>query len=68
MLDKFYHDCGQFYWGRYESWVKGLNMHSNNAVGFKIPNWRIVDIDNEEDWTRAELLFDVIKNKEKRIL
>ena len=25
-----------------------------------VPSWRVVDIDSEEDWTRAELLYEVV--------
>jgi CMP-N-acetylneuraminic acid synthetase len=35
-------------------------MHSN-SIGLPIPKWRVVDIDNLQDWRRAELLFKVLK-------
>jgi CMP-N-acetylneuraminic acid synthetase len=35
-------------------------MHSN-GIGLPIPKWRAVDIDNLQDWKRAELLFKVLK-------
>ena len=34
-------------------------MHSD-GVGMVIPNWRVVDIDNINDWKRAELLSAVL--------
>jgi pseudaminic acid cytidylyltransferase len=63
-LEKSYHDTGQFYWGTVANWLKIKNMHSN-SIGFKIPNWRSVDIDNLDDWKRAELLFKILKQSKK---
>jgi pseudaminic acid cytidylyltransferase len=63
-LEKSYHDVGQFYWGTVANWLKKKNIHSN-AIGFKIPNWRSVDIDSLDDWKRAELLFKILKNSKK---
>jgi pseudaminic acid cytidylyltransferase len=58
-LEKAYFDTGQFYWGTVEAWCKGLNVH-NHAVGYVVPSWRVVDIDTEDDWQRAELLYPFI--------
>jgi len=54
-LETTYHDAGLFYWGSTNSWLSESRMHSN-AVGYPIPAWRTVDIDNHGDWKRAELL------------
>lgn len=59
-LIKSYHDVGQFYWGSVTSWLSKKKMHSN-GIGLPIPKWRAVDIDNLQDWKRAELLFKVLK-------
>lgn len=61
-LEKTYHDAGQFYWGKAEAWSAHKKMHSD-GVGMVIPNWRVVDIDNLDDWKRAELLAAVIAAK-----
>jgi len=29
-------------------------------VGLVVPSWRVDDIDNEDDWKRAELLHEVL--------
>lgn len=55
-LECTFHDAGQFYWGKASSWLSNKRMHSA-GVGMAIPKWRVVDIDDEEDWQRAELLF-----------
>ncbi len=62
-LEVHYHDAGQFYWGTDNAWKSGLKMHSD-GVGFEIPNWRVVDIDTNNDWIRAENLFKIIEGKE----
>jgi len=54
-LDRAFHDAGQFYWGRAEAWLKNVKVHSG-GIGYVIPNWRVVDIDTEDDWERAEKL------------
>jgi pseudaminic acid cytidylyltransferase len=58
-LEKSYHDAGQFYWGKSLAWKSHMKMHTS-GVGLVVPNWRVVDIDNEDDWNRAELLFKAL--------
>lgn len=57
-LETSYHDAGQFYWGRAESWLKSSNIFTGSIL-LVLPTWRVQDIDDEEDWLRAELLFKV---------
>jgi pseudaminic acid cytidylyltransferase len=58
-LETAYHDAGQFYWGRASAWLAHGKMHTD-GLGMPIPNWRVVDIDNADDWHRAELLHQMI--------
>ncbi len=58
-LEKSYHDAGQFYWGKSTAWLAKKKMHTA-GLGMPIPNWRVVDIDAEDDWMRAELLFKAL--------
>jgi pseudaminic acid cytidylyltransferase len=53
---KMFHDAGQFYWGKSDAWLNNKRMHTD-GIGFEIPAWRIVDIDTEDDWKRAELMY-----------
>lgn len=55
-LEPAYHDAGQFYWGRAETWLAGLNIHANGRT-IVLPEWRVVDIDTPADWERAEAMF-----------
>ena len=57
--EKFY-DAGQFYFATKKTW---LNFERAKKAGLKIPNWRVVDIDNHKDWKRAEIMYKFLKNK-----
>ena len=61
-LVKAYYDSGQFYLASKEVWKSKKNIHSN-GISIIIPNWRVVDIDNENDWKKAELMFKNFKYK-----
>jgi pseudaminic acid cytidylyltransferase len=59
-LPKALHDAGQFYWGRPGAWLEGKRFFEPHSFPVIIPRWRVQDIDNLDDWTRAELMFDSI--------
>jgi pseudaminic acid cytidylyltransferase len=61
-LDNAYHDAGQFYWGAKQAWLTNPRVHSS-AIGFPIPGWRVVDIDTEDDWKRAERMHLAFSNQ-----
>lgn len=58
-LEPAYHDAGQFYWGKADAWLTNPKIHSS-GLGYVIPNWRVVDIDTQDDWARAEVLAPII--------
>jgi pseudaminic acid cytidylyltransferase len=58
-LEATYHDAGQFYFGRAAAWIAEKRMHTD-GIGIEIPSWRVVDIDTEDDWVRAEKLSHYI--------
>jgi pseudaminic acid cytidylyltransferase len=58
-LEPAFHDAGQFYWGWANSWLTAESVHSG-AAGLTIPQWRVVDIDTPDDWTRAELMYHAL--------
>lgn len=64
-LTSSFHDAGQFYWGTKKNWLSKNKMHSN-SLGFTISKWRSVDIDNEDDWKKAELLFKLLTRYKKK--
>ena len=54
-LECAYFDAGEFYWGLASAWLANVSVYSN-GLGYVVPNWRVVDIDTEDDWNRAERL------------
>ena len=38
------------------TWLKNIFLHTN-GIGYKIPNFRVVDIDNLNDWKKAEIIY-----------
>jgi pseudaminic acid cytidylyltransferase len=64
-LQKSYHDAGQFYWGEINSWIANFKMHTD-GITLVIPSWRTVDIDSEDDWKRAEILYKFIHGQNKK--
>jgi pseudaminic acid cytidylyltransferase len=59
-LEEAYHDAGQFYWGRAESWLSGKSIFSMNSAPILLPRYLVQDIDTSEDWARAELMFSAL--------
>ena len=53
-----YYDVGQFYLAHQATWKRNPNIHLGAKV-IVIPKWRSVDIDDKEDWIRAEKLYEV---------
>jgi pseudaminic acid cytidylyltransferase len=62
-LEKTFHDAGQFYWGKTSAWLAHKRMHSGGH-GYPIPHWRVVDIDTNDDWLRAELIYQALRNRQ----
>ena len=61
-LEDAFHDAGQFYWGKSSAWLEGKSMFDDNSIPIVIPRYKVQDIDSEEDWQRAELMFKAIKS------
>ena len=59
-LEPAWHDAGQFYWARAATWAAEVPVFGPGAHGVALPSHRVVDIDTEDDWTRAEALFTVL--------
>jgi pseudaminic acid cytidylyltransferase len=62
-LPDVFHDAGQFYWADTKKFLKEKSFLSSDAIPIFIPRYMVQDIDTEEDWMRAELLFTVLKEK-----
>ena len=61
-LPNIYHDAGLFYWAKPDIWKKKPNgfNHKNSIVD--IPAYRVQDIDEPDDWKKAEIIFQVLNN------
>ncbi len=59
------HDAGQFCWGRAESWLNKDRVFDAHSSPVIIPPWRVVDIDTENDWIRAECMHSGINSIRK---
>lgn len=61
-LEEAWHDAGQFYWGRAETWHAGKLVFSSDSFPVILPPERVQDIDTPEDWRCAERLFKALDN------
>lgn len=59
-LEPAFHDAGQFYWGTADAFLQGVENFSTASVPVVLPRWLVQDIDTEEDWVHAELLYRVL--------
>ena len=59
-LPEAYHDAGQFYWMNVEKYLQIKEMYNNDAQPVILPRHLVQDIDTEEDWIRAELMYKAL--------
>ena len=60
-LEPAYHDAGQFYWGTAAAFLEDRKLYTRASRGYVLPHYRVQDIDDEEDWMHAELMFEVLE-------
>jgi len=60
-LEESFHDAGQFYWGRSNAWTNKSLIFSEKSIPIVLPSYQVQDIDTNEDWTRAEIMFEAFK-------
>jgi pseudaminic acid cytidylyltransferase len=56
-LEPTYHDAGLFYWIRASSFVIQKRIFTENSGAFELPEIKVQDIDNEDDWILGEMKF-----------
>ena len=56
-LQETFHDAGQFCIGKAQSWLQERSILETNIFPVVLPSFRVQDIDTEEDWLRAEMLW-----------
>jgi len=65
-LEEAYHDAGQFYWGRTGAFLSDAVIFSPESVPVILPRYLVQDIDTEEDWQRAELMYRAVQSGQGR--
>jgi pseudaminic acid cytidylyltransferase len=66
-LEDYWHDAGQFYWGKKDAWLDQKPILNKNSMPYILPRYRVQDIDTEEDWIQAEIMMKVLKNIDEKI-
>jgi len=56
-LEEAYHDAGQFYWGTAEAFMTDEVIFSTVSTPIVLPRHLVQDLDTQEDWYRAELMY-----------
>lgn len=59
-LEPMYHDAGQFYFFRVNSFRESGSLLSGKIAYIELPETKVQDIDNEVDWKLAELKYSII--------
>lgn len=63
-LKEAYHDAGQFYWLDCQRFMETKKMYASDSRPVILPRHLVQDIDTEEDFMRAELMFKAISKSE----
>jgi N-acylneuraminate cytidylyltransferase len=58
-----YHDAGQFYWMKKEALLNQKRFFTQNTGAVILSGAEVQDIDDEEDWTMAEMKYQLIKGR-----
>jgi len=61
-LEAFYHDCGQFYAMKVETFLEKNKLVTENTIPFVMSEIEVQDIDTPEDWAIAEIKYRILKN------
>lgn len=61
-LEPYFHDAGQFYISRTESFKKNRALMVGNILPMELSELEVQDIDNEVDWKLAELKYNLARN------
>ena len=60
-LEKYYHDCGQYYCFRVNEFLKSKSLVSDNTFAVITSELEVQDIDNDEDWKLAEIKYRYLR-------
>lgn len=62
-LEPSFHDAGQFYFGRKNAWLTQEGIFETSSSLLELPSYRVQDIDEEQDWQRAELMHELLEKQ-----
>lgn len=65
-LVEHFHDAGQFYWGTTKAWKQCENILMARTRGLLLPRHLVQDLDTDEDWERAELMYKALHEPQGR--
>ena len=65
-LEEAYHDAGQFYWINQKNFLRSNKVFMEGSIPVVLANNMVRDIDTEEDWKIAEMLFELNRGKGKK--
>jgi pseudaminic acid cytidylyltransferase len=57
-LPEAYHDAAQFYWLNTKKFLSSKSLVGREVLPVFLPNYLVKDIDTDEDWTTAEIMYD----------
>ncbi len=63
-LEEAYQDAGQFYWTKSNEKSNEI-MFGKDSIPIILPRYLVQDIDTLEDWQRAEIMYEIIKEQKK---
>jgi len=63
-LEEAYQDAGQFYWENLHNEAEDIAF-GKSSIPIVLPRYLVQDIDTPEDWERAEMMYEVLKQKGK---
>lgn len=61
-LPASFHDAGQFYWLRVDTFLKDKKLFTGNSGVVELSELEAQDIDSETDWQLAELKYKLLHN------
>jgi pseudaminic acid cytidylyltransferase len=63
-LEPAWHDAGQFYLAKAETWLSEDVIFQSGSIGIALPTSRVQDIDTPYDWEHAELMFEALQRRD----
>lgn len=67
-LEERYHDAGQFYWGTVNAFLENKIIFSQDSIPVILPRYLVQDIDTDEDWKRAEIMFKTLIQSDEIVI